>query len=216
MAAHDVTISHRQKHIPYALMMASAWTTAIKKDILTTLKPQAAHQRFIGKRTLQAIWKTVFQQPDQYAIEIGSDIYQHRDRLIETQDDQTLLILASILVWIDWNDWRNFSTLFIDGQGNARFSLPLDEDAAIEVLGSKGLNFCESQPIFLPVTIIEGENLRFSIGDRLPFEEKECKTSAGVSGTVKKVVVARGYFKDSNGNTNQQVGTLIPHKTTDS
>jgi hypothetical protein len=196
--------------------MASAWAIVIKKEILTILKPQNAHKRFIGKKTLQDIWKTVFQQPNQHAIDADSYIYQIRDQLIENQDDQSLLILASVLVWIDWNDWDNFSALFTDENGNARFQLPLDEDTAIDVLGSKGLNFCDSQPIFLPVTISEGENLRFLVGDRLPFEERECKTSAGVSGTVKKIVVARGYFRDSNGNTNPQVGNLHSTKITHS
>ena len=185
--------------------MANIWTAVIKTEIQKVLRPQNAHDKFIGKHKLHEIWETAFQNQ----IFTGPEREICRS-LIRNEDDCSLLILASILVYIDWNAWENFSNLFTDAQGNTTSQLPLTDDAAESLLGSKGTNFCDSQTIFLPVTIIEGENLRFSKWDRLPIEEKECRTSTGVSGTVKKIVIARGYFKDSNGDPNQQVFDFHP------
>ena len=141
----------------------------------------------------------------------GPEIRHIRDCLLDNQDDQRLLILASVLVYIDWSDWNNFRRSFTDEQGKARFELPLSEETATALVGSKGPNFLDSQLVFLPVTIIQGYNQQFSESDKLPFTEEECNTSLGVSATVKKIVIDKGYFRDSRGDTNQQVLLNLCH-----
>jgi hypothetical protein len=183
--------------------MATTWADTIKDQFWQQLRQQNARNRFIGRYRLLEIWRTTIQ--NQLDVEPDREVRQIRDLLIDNHDDQSLLILASILVYIDWNDWPDFQSLFTDGHGKALFRLPLNEETASALVGTKGPNFCDSQPIFLPATIIQGENLQFSEWDRLPFTEKECNTSAGVSATVKKIVIERGYFKDSNSDTNQKV-----------
>ena len=189
--------------------MATTWADAVKHQFCQQLRQQNLRNRFIGKHKLQEIWRTTFQ--NQLEVAPDFEVRYIRDCLLDDQDDQRLLILASILVYIDWNDWHNFQNLFTDGHGKvkAQLQLPLNEDIAYSLVGTKGPNFCDSQPIFLPVTIVQGENLHISEWDRLPFAEKQCTTSAGVSGTVTKIVVERGYFEDSNGERNQQVFKTI-------
>ena len=180
-----------------------SWAATIKSEIWKQLKQHNPRDRFIGRYQLQEIWRTTFQnQSDGEPDYEGSQIW---NLLIDDQADQTLLTLASILVYIEWDDWSNFRALFIDGQGKPAVQLPLHEETACELAGTKGPNLSDVQSYFLPVTIAQGENLHFSERDHLPFVEKECKTSAGVSATVTKIVIERGYFKDANGETNQQV-----------
>lgn len=180
----------------------------IKHDIEEILNAQDPHRNFIGKYRLQEIWKTVSQNHDPGGLAPGPDSINHVRGLIDDQDDHRLLILASILIFIDWNEWPTFSDTFRDESGKALFQLPLDHRSAQQILGSKAFQFTHFQEMFLPKTIQEGKNLEFTPWDRLPFEEKDCPTSSGSSGTVKKIVIERGYFQDADGNIYQQVRLL--------
>jgi hypothetical protein len=183
--------------------MADLWIQQIKNDIAGTLRHQDIHKKFIGIYKLQDAWRTASQNED-----FDGQASRVWHLINADPDDRRLLVLASILIYIEWNDWQHFAETFANNSGKACYELPLDQKTARRLLGSKDVNFLDSQAIFLPETIEEGKNMKFSGWARLPFEEKDCVTSRGVSGTVKKIVVERGYFKDKHMYVHTQVSRL--------
>lgn len=179
----------------------------IKQAINDVFKDQPKSVRFIGKKVLESIWQRVLSDVSGNDLDHNKDLYRIWHDVVNGRDDPTLLILASILIWIGWSLWTDFGKIFVTGRHEPKYRLPFDEDVANKTLPDKQVEFCEWQDHFLPKEIKEGDN-HFEAGSRLPFVEEQIPTSPGVSGEVTKITVARGYFRDSKGNVNEHVGQV--------
>jgi hypothetical protein len=160
---------------------------------------------FIGTRRLLEAWRPFLRSSNNH-YGVDSVVLGLRQHILESRATSSLVKIASILVLINWTAWETFAAIFVPPDlkrrdGNLPFTLAnLRKE---DFLGShQAHHFFHSQLTFLPVTIEENEDLKYSDQFRLPFNWEGKKSSKGSFGTVTKVQVARGYLKFREGEYN--------------
>lgn len=128
--------------------------------------------------------------------------------------------IISILILIQFKDWKHFRNMFID-RGRADAELPFNREELNKesFLGSDiGPYFWECQWIVSPLVIEERQEPYHLTGDeverRFPYVEKERKIGAGVSCTVYRQVIAARHLKYSRQareSDNTKVGSCFFH-----
>jgi hypothetical protein len=122
-----------------------------------------------------------------------------------------LIKVLSILVFIGWNSWKDFTSLFIrhvDSHGKPdRTDNHLPFTASF--LGSLEPNFRTAQYIFIPAIIKQDDPardrvLKFPREYRMPFIRTE-SIRQGAHGSVTKECIAPGYFQNMSGDANRTV-----------
>ena len=163
-----------------------------------------ASKRFIGQQELRTLWVD---------LELRRVFPSHswEDHEITTIQCHYLKIL-SILVMIGWpgvcsNDKSGFREDFFQRPYLTDRNLPLASES-LRFLNEHAINFRERQSAFCPVTIEERRvsEIQIVAADRpLPFTEEESPLGEGASGKVKRVVIARECFRNTEDALNVKV-----------
>lgn len=154
-------------------------------------KREIALEKFISRGSLQDIWS-------KQRLEIFIDLLAPgfgKESILDVQRHyvQTL----SILVWIRWNDWSSFGTIFFK-QDRADCNIPAytwNDLSDPGFLGRDGVHeFFDARCLFCPIDIVEGENIVCSEEWRLPFLQSSGVIRSGGFGEVAQETIARGHF----------------------
>ena len=114
---------------------------------------------------------------------------------------QRLLKVVSILVFIGWDSWEEFETIFLPKAKNEEQYDRLDAKLPFvdcSFLGSSryGYRFSTDQYIFLPIRIDQGQSQEVSSKWRLPFVDSSDVVGRGGFGEVTRCKIAPGQFLD--------------------
>ena len=127
------------------------------------------------------------------------------------------LKILSILVYIDWDNWKSFGSIFInhrDENGDLSRTdkdLPFDlpELASPYFLGDSFRDFHINQYIFIPVVLKQDDDAQDTVTSyskeyRMPFLATE-DISRATPGNITQELIAREYFQYESGDTNLKV-----------
>lgn len=110
---------------------------------------------------------------------------------------QKFLKVITILVYIHWDGWSEFETLFLYHTDSDRQNDRLDAHlpfADCAFLDTFCYNFRTDQFIFLPICFEQGQSQEVSKDRRLPFLQLSSIDRQGAFGEVTQCEIARGQF----------------------
>lgn len=168
-------------------------TEYVRSKISGRLEPGSSNT-FTGRNELRAIWQQAQRTLVDGGLESESNPSILRIILID-EEECTLLIIATILVLINWEDWDRFAFLFVLDGDLPRYDLPLPAGVARKLLPKHGMLFEHHQSHFLAPTIREGDNVVLKPPYSLPLKEPEMPVEEGAYGCVTRMVIAEGYFR---------------------
>lgn len=155
-------------------------------------RPDNPFQRFVARGSLREIWSDDRLKRFIALFSPGfgrSSLQEVRQNYVQT---------LSILVWIKWDGWARFGTIFLRA-GRADCDIPTYSSRTLEdlsFLGPRwGDTFFTHQYIFCPIDILEGQNMVRAEGWRLPFLNRTGETRSGGFGDVVKEWIAIGHFR---------------------
>jgi hypothetical protein len=186
------------------------WSAELRKHIEARMEYHQVEgdkpgEAFVGERRLRLAWEQLLSSPHHYGLDPVGPVYRLFPYILDSNNP--IIKVASILVFIKWEAWAEFTSIFVDVPGRRDDSLPFSIDALSrhDFLGPECAHlFYQLQSSFLAITIKEGQHLKFSAHFRLPFnnESRECR--GGSYGAVTKVRVARHYFQKIDGELNYE------------
>jgi hypothetical protein len=164
---------------------------------------EASHKRkFLSGDCLEQIWSDNDLREYVLGLNIG-DWEFIQNNLLKT---------LSILAWIHWDEWSQLARILLkdrpypDGPfDRLDRSLPHPNKATLarpDFLAKSYFAdlFYEAQYIFLPIMLVENRDLEYPRDLRLPFISESESMGTGSYGNVTKVVVAKGQFRNTQGN----------------
>jgi hypothetical protein len=162
-------------------------------------------QSFITQERLKEVWMR--QRNSSCLLD---EFLQYLPKFSRDEVQNFLLNIISILVFIHWDDWPSFTGYF--GLARGKFKdehLPLSAEQCEEVFRSSpsdGSEFRQIQYAFIPVQIQQNSTRALPETEwRLPLTSEGQKNETGSYGTVTKVIIAKGYFRNRNGKMNDEV-----------
>lgn len=169
-------------------------TESLRKQFTDILSPSSGGKRScIFRDDLRSVWE-------------GNQIRRLLSHIVSEQDcdfvRQKLLKVVSILVFIHWDRWSDFGTIFLCHRNNNDQNDRLDADLPFKdcsFLDSFQIPFSTFQCIFSPVIIEQGGTKEVSSEERLPFTHSSDVVGQGGFGEVTRCVIARGHFLDAAG-----------------
>ena len=184
--------------------MRPRWTEVVKKEIIAALQHpdtqnEDANKPFITADQVRDIWAQLvrFQSHELWQEE---DPQSLMPRKIDIPGKE-LLKIVSILVYIRWDSWSDFQSIFFQDDGSPRSdrtdsALPLNLEtlAKSDFLGDDAILFNEHQYAFLPIMIAENQDPCYGHNYRLPFTSESNDVDTGSYGEVTRVTIAKGQF----------------------
>jgi serine/threonine protein kinase len=184
--------------------MRPRWAEVVKKEIIAAIqhpktRNEDANKPFITADQVRNIWAQLVRFQ-------SHELWQEEDpqTLMPCNIDipgKELLKVVSILVYIHWNSWSDFQSIFFDDDGSPRsdrrdtaLPLSLETLANSDFLGDYAILFNEHQYAFLPIVIAENQDPRYGNRYRLPFTSESNDVDTGSYGEVTRVTVAKGQF----------------------
>ncbi|KAL5002107.1 kinase-like domain-containing protein [Aspergillus recurvatus] len=138
----------------------------IRDKLQSRMQRRNSLRKFITRDSLEDIWSVECLEDfvRQYKPFTTSDISIIRESYLQT---------LSILVDISWDRWQDFKTIFLERTGRSDQNIPTYSLQTLEDETFLGVSwagtFLDTRYIYCPVDIVEGENLKYSEGWRLPF-----------------------------------------------
>ncbi|KAK1149739.1 hypothetical protein N8T08_005293 [Aspergillus melleus] len=147
---------------------------------------------FISRGALLDIWSE--SRLEEFAVIFAPGFDKNSITEVRQRYVQTL----SILVWIGWEDWSNFGTIFLQ-QNRADCDIPTYDLPDLQdpsFLGEDwAIRFYYDKYVFCPIDILEGQNIERNEGWRLPFLDGGREIGGGGFGVVDQEIIARGHFR---------------------
>lgn len=210
----DKVRKHDQQELDESLHINTKAQEFLKAHRIHSKISDAIHNRghyrkeFVSPRVLCDIWRHLL------ARFLGIVVP------IITEDDihfiwKHLLSIISVLVKIDWNEWHRFHTLFIERMRDPNRQrldkhIPFEHKDLCDTafLGLRGEAFWNSQYLFYPILIAEGETAEYPRWQPLPFlhEESE-KLGEGSYGAVWKEAIAPHQYWPKDHDSPRAVST---------
>jgi hypothetical protein len=170
-------------------------------------RPAASRPTFVSDQVVRAVWN--IERIRKFLDGLGW-------RVDDVLPDITryFLKILSILVWIDWDNWREFKNIFLDHRDNngsfkrCDFQLPFTH---IPFFGDDEIsqqNFWNDQYIFKPVVIREDVHEIYHEKYLLPFMESK-EIGGGAFGAVTKELVEAHHLWWTKGGVNGQVRSFL-------
>ncbi|KAL4756021.1 ankyrin repeat and protein kinase domain-containing protein [Aspergillus foveolatus] len=161
--------------------------------------------RFAPRDELLKIWKVEvladFASRERIRLPYASSIEDIRRDFLQT---------ISLLVYVGWDDWSGFDTLFLLHRGPDQELDRTDQHihkydvhtlSSSDFLGPmRGNLFFDNRHLFCPIEIVENENVRRDGNWKLPFlEGKSEPCGRGGFGRVTKEVIAASHYRSVHG-----------------
>lgn len=162
-------------------------------------------QSFITRERLERVW-----QEQKNGRCLLDEFEPHVPGLSREEIETCFLHIISILILMHWENWPSFTDYFgLPEHKRKDVDLPFSPDLCEEIFRSSpgdAREFHQHQYAFIPV-IIEPTPIPHFLEPqwRLPLTFEGEKNEDGSFGTVYKVKIARGYFREKNGKTNDKV-----------
>jgi len=161
------------------------------------------HLRFICAQDLEKIWTL----PCIAQLSKGLDWSNHE---LQVRAQRDFLKIMSTLIWIKWDYWHEFRSLFLEHRDRTDEQLPFKDTSFLQTEELR-TSFRDQQYLFNPVIIREDDedapdhySEKYSEKHRMPFVETK-PIGEGGSGIVTKEVIPPGYLKYRTGEVNSAV-----------
>ncbi|KAL4919760.1 kinase-like domain-containing protein [Aspergillus aurantiobrunneus] len=153
-------------------------------------------KKFVPRKSLENIWTDE-------RLKLFLRLHKHKpfgERDIPLIKEKFLQTL-SILVYINWDQWKRFRTIFLEHENRADEHIPENDGRRLSsesFLGVSATAFVQVRYIFCPVDIEQGKSLELVGSWRLPFIDGRLIGRGGY-GSVTKERVATGHLRYKDG-----------------